>query len=142
MFPDYNHPFLFFPCASLAHRLARKKSLRTALRAPCAKILLIRERFFNVFTKGTSFLKRREDAKIAKYTDPCTLEGWDFLPMAFSTWGSTGPQAYTLLRKILRRAAMGTDADSRSARLADMSNRLSLALFRQILSLLQPIHLL
>ena len=92
--------------------------------------------------KGPSFLKSREDAKIKKYFDACTEEGWDFLPLAVSTWGSTGPQAYTLLRKILRRAAMGTDADSRSARISEMSNRLSLALFRQILSLLHPIHLL
>ena len=92
--------------------------------------------------KGTSFLKRREDAKIAKYFDACALEGWDFLPIAFSTWGSTGPQAYTLLRRILRRAAMGTDADSRSARISEMSNRLSLSLFRQLISLLHPIHLL
>ena len=92
-------------------------------------------------TRVSTFLKRREDAKILKYEDACRQEGWEFLPMAFSTWGSPGPQAYTLLHKILRRAAAATSAESRSEKISSLSNRLSLSLFRQVIALLQPIHL-
>ena len=91
--------------------------------------------------KCNTFLKRKEEAKIVKYADPCALEGWDFLPMAFTTWGSSGPQAFPLLRKIFRRAAMGADADTRPKVIADLHNKLSVALFRQMVSLLQPILL-
>ena len=90
-------------------------------------------------TKCNSFLKRREEAKLAKYAEACSLEGWDFMHMAFTTWGSAGPQAFPLLRKIFRRAAMGADVEARPRLITDLHDRLSLALFRQTVSLLQPV---
>ena len=57
--------------------------------------------------KAKSFLRRREELKNDKYEAACRLEGWGFLPMAFSTWATPGPGAFGLLSRILRRAAAG-----------------------------------
>ena len=70
--------------------------------------------------KAKGFLRRREIAKVEKYEEPCRLEGWGFLPMAFSTWGSYGPAATTLLQRILRRAAGAEDAESRAGSISEM----------------------
>ena len=67
-----------------------------------------------------SFLGRRERLKVDKYEAACHLEGWGFLPMAFSTWGTVGPAAFGLLTRILRRAAARADADDRSARIYEL----------------------
>ena len=86
-----------------------------------------------------SFLRRRELAKVEKYEAACRLEGWGFLPMAFSTWGTAGPSAFTLLTRILRRAAAGADADDRSARMSEMRDVVSQSVMRQVIRLLVPV---
>ena len=70
--------------------------------------------------KAKSFLRRRERLKVEKYEAACHLEGWGFLPMAFSTWATPGPGAFGLLSWILPRAAAGPDAEDRSPRLSEL----------------------
>ena len=91
--------------------------------------------------KARGFLRRRDEAKTTKYEEPCRREGWGFLPMAFSTWFSPGPQAERLLGRILRRATMATDNDLRNTQIAQLSNMVSLAVFRQVINFLSPIHM-
>ena len=40
--------------------------------------------------RTATFLKRKEAEKLTKYKSPCEREGWDFLPLAFDTWGTLG----------------------------------------------------
>ena len=89
--------------------------------------------------KARSFLRRRELAKVDKYEAACRLEGWGFLPMAFSTWGTAGPGAFTLLTRILRRSEAGADADDRSARISEMRDVVAHAFMRQVIRLLVPV---
>ena len=42
--------------------------------------------------KWRAFLKRKEAGKHDKYSSPCERAGWHFIPMAFGTWGGTGPE--------------------------------------------------
>ena len=88
--------------------------------------------------KAKSFLRRREELKIGKYEAACQLEGWGFLPMAFSTWATPGPGAFGLLARILRRAAAGADADDRSTRLAELRDTVTQSVMRQVVRLLEP----
>ena len=92
-------------------------------------------------TRAKSFLRKREEAKTKKYEEPCRKEGWGFLPMAFSTWCTPGPGADRLLGRIIRRAAAAADPSQKATRIAQLSNQVSLAIFRQVLSFLTPIHL-
>ena len=88
--------------------------------------------------KAKSFLRRRELLKTGKYEAACLLEGWGFLPMAFSTWATPGPGAFSLLSRILRRAAAGADADDRSTRLSDLRDTITQSVMRQVVRLLEP----
>ena len=88
--------------------------------------------------KAKSFLRHREQLKVDKYEAACLLEGWGFLPMAFSTWATPRPGAFGLLSRILRQAAAGADADDRSTRLSDLRDTITQSLMRQVVQLLEP----
>ena len=88
--------------------------------------------------RAKSFLRRRERLKVDKYEAACHLEGWGFLPMAFSTWATPGPGAFGLLSGILRRAAAGADADDRSLKLSELRDSVTQSVMRQVVRMLEP----
>ena len=81
---------------------------------------------------------RGEGLKVDKYEAVCHLEGWGFLPMAFSTWATPGPGAFGLLSRILRRAAAGADTDDRSLRLSELRDTVTQSVMRQVVRLFEP----
>ena len=86
--------------------------------------------------KAASFLKTTEGKKVAKYATVCEAEGWGFCPAAFDTWGGVGPQAKTILAKLLARSVCQAPAELQAARRAEHRQHLSLSLMRQVWHLL------
>ena len=86
--------------------------------------------------KAKAFVTLQEKKKVAKYAEPCKVEGWNFIPAAFDTWGGMGPGAKELLRKMLQRAVCGVSLELRAARTQEHKQSLSLALMRQVWRLL------
>jgi hypothetical protein len=83
-----------------------------------------------------SFLRRREEAKHAKYDGPCQRAGWGFLAMGFGTWGGLGPEGAKLLHRLVKRAAAWQEGDLRAARQDELLQAVGLALMRQVFRLL------
>ena len=83
-----------------------------------------------------SFLRRKEAAKRLKYDHPCQGAGWYFTPMAFGTWGGQGPEAATLLHRIVQRAAAWQEGDLRLGRQDEIRCAVGLALMQQVWRLL------
>jgi hypothetical protein len=89
-----------------------------------------------------TFLKRKETAKHAKYDIPCRNGGWSFATLAMGTWGGLGPESATLLTRMVKRTTSWDQGDIRSSRQAESYQLLALALFRQIVQMLRPKHIL
>jgi hypothetical protein len=89
-----------------------------------------------------TFLKRKEAAKHTKYDTPCRNGGWSFATLAMGTWGGLGPESAKLLTRIIKRTTSWDHGDVRSTRQAESYQLLALALFRQIVQMLRPKHLL
>ena len=87
--------------------------------------------------KWRSFLKRKEHAKQLKYSIPCADAGWEFLPMAFGTWGGLGPSCAKLLHRLVKRAAGWYEGTRKAARQDELRHTVGLALSRQVWCLLE-----
>ena len=80
--------------------------------------------------RAKSFLRHRERLQVDKYEAACHLEGWGFLPMAFSTWATPGPGFS---------ASAGADADDRSLRLSELRDSVTQSVMRQVVRMLEPV---
>jgi hypothetical protein len=89
-----------------------------------------------------TFLKRREQAKHAKYDVPCRNGGWSFATLAMGTWGGLGPESAKLHSRMIKRTTTWDQGDVRSTRQAESYQLLALALFRQVVQMLRPKHFL
>jgi hypothetical protein len=81
-------------------------------------------------------LRRKEQAKHAKYDAPCKQAGWGFLAAAFGTWGGMGPEASRVVHRLVKRAAGWQEGELRAARQREILEGIGLALMRQIWNLL------
>lgn len=84
-----------------------------------------------------SFLTRKEAAKVAKYTVPCTAIRWAFTPVTFGTWGGVGPAGAKLLARIVKRASSWGSEDDREIRAHQMRCTIGFALMGAVASLLE-----
>ena len=82
--------------------------------------------------KVERFLKGEEVRKITAEKDSCDAVGWIFRPAAFTPWGGCGPAARDLLFESGRRAVSDLTGATRSLRLREISQDLSLTLARQV----------
>ena len=83
-----------------------------------------------------TFLRRKKQAKHAKYDAPCKKAGWGFLAAAFGTWGGMGPEASRVVHRLVKRAAGWQEGELRAARQREILEGIGLALMRQIWNLL------
>jgi hypothetical protein len=83
-----------------------------------------------------TFLRRKEQAKHAKYDAPCKRAGWGFLAVALGTWGGLGPEGARLVHRLAKRAASWQEGDLRGAKQHELLQNIGLALMRQVWSLL------
>ena len=77
-------------------------------------------------------LPAAEQYKLNKHRDSCSLMHWSSHPAAFNPWGGSGPAARSLLTDILRRATSDLDEKSRSHRITEIRQGLSMALAREV----------
>ena len=82
--------------------------------------------------KWRTFLTRNEEAKKAKYVTPCKKADWEFIPMAFGTWGGQVPGGAKLLARILKRAAGWQEGDLRASLQEQFRLSVGLALSRGV----------
>ena len=83
-----------------------------------------------------TFLRRKEQAKHAKYDAPCKRAGWGILAIALGTWGGLGPEGTRLTHRLAKRAAGWQEGELRGARQHELMQGIGLALMRQVWSLL------
>jgi hypothetical protein len=79
-----------------------------------------------------TFLRRKEQAKHAKYDAPFKRAGWGFLAIALGTWGGFGPEGARLVHRLAKK-----EGELRSAKQHELLQNDGLSLMRQIWSLLR-----
>jgi hypothetical protein len=84
-----------------------------------------------------SFLRKKEEAKHAKYDLPCSRANWAFRAMAFGTWGGQGPEAAKLLARFTKRAAGWQDGDLRASLMETCRLSVGVAVMRQVWRMLE-----
>ena len=83
------------------------------------------------------FLKRKEEAKHAKYDVPCDRESGNFAAIAIGTWGGLGPEGAKVLSRILKRCSAWEDPAQKGLSQRTHSEAVGVALFRHIFALLR-----
>ena len=83
------------------------------------------------------FLRRREEAKHANYDAVCAAEGWRVQALAVGTWGGLGPEGAKVLARLAKRASTWTEAATRGLEQHRLLEAVGVALYQQILGLLQ-----
>ena len=82
-------------------------------------------------------LHRKEEAKITKYASLCATAGWVFQPLAFHSWGGTGPLTKTFLDRLVRRTVGDRTGFSRSVMIASFWQQIGTCLMKHIVNQLQ-----
>ena len=77
-------------------------------------------------------LSAAEQRKLNKHHESCSLMHWASHPAAFNPWGGTGPAARSLPNDILCRATSELYNKSRSQRVTEIRQGLSMALAREV----------
>ena len=102
--------------------------------APCSEDLVGPE-------DAGRILEARAARKVSKYQDVCRSSGRTFTPFVVSTWGRLEVSAMSLWRDLVRKCVGHLAGPSRSARMSELHQGLSLALMRGVARQLQSLPL-